>query len=415
MYSSAATGPQAVGRELLTTWWNTGGVNGPLGWPTAHSGAVPGGGTGRAFQGGSVYWSAGTGAHWLTGDVRLKWWNTGGTTGVLGFPTADLVSVAGGTGARFQGGSIYSSPSTGARTVRGVDADWLARGGPAGVLGFPTADTADGHRRRRVRRPGHDVQRGHAVHLVGDEAGAALRGHAHRLRGGRGPGAVRVPAGRPGAGTRWRRRGTAVRRPLLVARRGRAPGAGRVAGAWWARGGISGPLGFPTADTAPVTGGGGAAGEMGEFSGGTLYTSTATKPAVLSGDVLAAYEAAGGPAPYGFPVADQTAVTGGEVVGLQYATIYSSPGTGAHLVWGASRAAWWARGELASPLGFPTSDTTVVTGGGGVSGLVTEFTGGALYTSSATKPAVLSGDVLAAYKAAGAPRCTASPSPTRAR
>jgi uncharacterized protein with LGFP repeats len=401
VYSSAATGPQSVGRELLPAWWNTGGVNGPLGWPIAHSGAVPGGGTGGAFQGGSVYWSAGTGAHWLTGDVRLKWWNTGGTTGVLGFPTADLVSVAGGTGARFQGGSIYSSPSTGARMVRGVDADWLARGGPAGSLGFPTADTAEvtgggGFAGLVTTFSGGTLYTSSVTKpalLSGDMLAAYEAAGGPALYGfplaDEGP----VPGGAAAA--------------LQYAGLYSSPGTGAhlvwgaSRAAWGARGGFSGPLGFPTADTAEVTGGGGVAGLVGEFAGGTLYTSTATKPAVLSGNVLAAYEAAGGPALYGFPVADQTAVTGGEVAGLQYATVYSSPGTGAHLVWGASRAAWWARGELASPLGFPTSDTTVVTGGGGVSGLVTEFTGGALYTSSATKPAVLSGDVLAAYKAAG--------------
>jgi uncharacterized protein with LGFP repeats len=173
--------------------------------------------------------------------------------------------------------------------------------------------------------------------------------------------------------------------------------------AWWARGGIGGPLGFPTADTTEVTGGGGFAGLVGQFAGGTLYSSTATGPAVLSGNVLAAYLAGGGPELLGFPVADQAPVTGGEAAALQYASIYSSPGTGAHVVWGASRQAWWARGGIGGPLGYPTADTTEVTGAGGFAGLVGQFAGGTLYNSTATGPAALSGTVLAAYGTAGGP------------
>ena len=74
------------------------------------------------------------------------------------------------------------------------------------------------------------------------------------------------------------------------------------------------------------------AGLVTEFTGGTIYPSAVTKPAVLCGDVLTAYQAAGGQALFGFPLADQAAVTGGQVAALQYATVYSSAGAGAHVV-----------------------------------------------------------------------------------
>jgi uncharacterized protein with LGFP repeats len=178
---------------------------------------------------------------------------------------------------------------------------------------------------------------------------------------------------------------------------------GEVRSAWWGRGGITGPLGFPTKNTASVAGLGDTTGQVGTFSGGALYWSAATGARLVSGNVLTAYVAAGGPEEVGFPVADQGPVTGGTAAAFQAGSIYASAGTGAHLVRGEVRSAWWGRGGITGPLGFPTSDTASVTGLGGTKGQVGTFSGGALYWSAATGARLLSGDVLAAYVAAGGP------------
>jgi uncharacterized protein with LGFP repeats len=99
------------------------------------------------LQGGVVYWSARTGAHDVRGAILERWRSLGAQTGVLGYPVGDDVAVPGGWKTDFAGGSIYWSPSTGARMVRGAILQrYVAAGGPAS-LGFPVADdgpTPDG-------------------------------------------------------------------------------------------------------------------------------------------------------------------------------------------------------------------------------------------------------------------------------
>ena len=65
----------------------------------------------------------------------------GGTTGRLGAPIANEVSVAGGLFARFAKGDLYWSKATGSRLLTGALAKaYRDEGGPGSKLGFPTAD-----------------------------------------------------------------------------------------------------------------------------------------------------------------------------------------------------------------------------------------------------------------------------------
>ncbi|MEI4272298.1 N-acetylmuramoyl-L-alanine amidase, partial [Klenkia sp. LSe6-5] len=95
--------------ETYARWIALGAENGWLGYPTSGEAVVPGGGF-TAFEGGSVYRSAATGAHAVRGGIYEAWARLGYETGVLGFPTADEVPVAGGFVSTFQGGSIFWSP-----------------------------------------------------------------------------------------------------------------------------------------------------------------------------------------------------------------------------------------------------------------------------------------------------------------
>ena len=94
------------------------------------------------FQGGSVYWSPATGAREVRGAIRDRWAQLGWEHG-LGFPTTgdERTPVKPGAYTHFEGGSVYWSPATGAHAVRGALRDrWAATGWENGPLGFPVAD-----------------------------------------------------------------------------------------------------------------------------------------------------------------------------------------------------------------------------------------------------------------------------------
>ncbi|CCH89276.1 protein of unknown function [Modestobacter italicus] len=122
-------------------------MNGPdglLGLPTTGDTRVPNGsGYYTHFQGGSIYWSPGTGPHIIGGEIRTKWGALGWETSTLGYPITDELSVPNGSGRynHFTGGSIYWSPGTGAHAIGGSIRDrWAAIGWENSYLGYPKTD-----------------------------------------------------------------------------------------------------------------------------------------------------------------------------------------------------------------------------------------------------------------------------------
>jgi len=78
----------------------------------------------------------------LDGPTAAAYEKAGGAA-ALGAPTAVLEEVGDGTVLEFANGTIFSSPSTGAHLVQGEILNaYIDEGGPAGPLGFPTADEA---------------------------------------------------------------------------------------------------------------------------------------------------------------------------------------------------------------------------------------------------------------------------------
>jgi len=65
------------------------------------------------FQSGSIYWSPATGAREVRGAIRDTWSRQGWEDGALGFPTSDEYAVPGGRRSDFQGGSITWTPAGG--------------------------------------------------------------------------------------------------------------------------------------------------------------------------------------------------------------------------------------------------------------------------------------------------------------
>jgi uncharacterized protein with LGFP repeats len=93
------------------------------------------------MEGGSIYWTSGTGAHEVHGAIRTKWRSLGGEAGFLGYPRSDEISVTVGRASQFQGGNVYWSSGNGAHEVHGaILTRYLGLGGTGGRLGPPVSD-----------------------------------------------------------------------------------------------------------------------------------------------------------------------------------------------------------------------------------------------------------------------------------
>ena len=227
---------------------------------------------------------------------------SGGSSSLLGTPTSLEYDVAGGRARNYTGGRIFWSAATGAHVVRGgILAKYLAGGGPA-ALGFPTTDELG-------------VAGGRASYFTKARVYWSSTTGAHVVRGG------------------------------ILAK--------------YLAGGGPAAFGFPTTDELGVAGG-----RASYFTKVRIYWSSTTGAHVVRGAILAKYLAAGGPGKYGFPASDVTKVTGGyhsHFTGGR--SIFWSPGYGAHLVYGAIRKAYAARGYQRSCLRFPTTDQYAIKGG----------------------------------------------------
>ncbi|GAB7192207.1 hypothetical protein NUM3379_29160 [Kineococcus sp. NUM-3379] len=153
IYWSPGTGAWEVHGAIRDHWGRLGWENGPLGFPVVNeTGAWGGRGSYSAFETGTIYWSPETGAHEVRGAIRGAYGWSGWHTGVLGFPVSDEIATPDGRGAYslFEGGSIYWTPETGAHLVYGAIRDaWGWQGWENGVLGYPTSSefTIPGGRR----------------------------------------------------------------------------------------------------------------------------------------------------------------------------------------------------------------------------------------------------------------------------
>jgi uncharacterized protein with LGFP repeats len=91
-----------------------------LGYPITDETPTPDGiGSYNHFQGGSIYWSAQTGSYEVHGAIREMYAAMGWERSYLGYPVTDELGTPGPARfSRFQRGSIYWTPYTGARDTR---------------------------------------------------------------------------------------------------------------------------------------------------------------------------------------------------------------------------------------------------------------------------------------------------------
>jgi uncharacterized protein with LGFP repeats len=143
IFWSATTGARSVRGAILSHWTGRGGVS-ALGYPvTDTTCGLVSSGCYQIFQRGTAYVSSGTGAAVVLGAIRDRWAATGLENGPLGYPTGDerCGLVSGGCSQTFTGGSVSWSPTTGAHSVRGaIGAAWTSAGAEQGSLGYPVEE-----------------------------------------------------------------------------------------------------------------------------------------------------------------------------------------------------------------------------------------------------------------------------------
>ncbi|WP_086666862.1 LGFP repeat-containing protein [Lentzea kentuckyensis] len=142
LYKKPDGEPFWISGALRDKYIADGGPAGAPGWLLRDQAADANNGWNAGATNGTIYWSAGTGARRLTGEVAAKYYEQGGPGGHAGYPNSDTQAVGNGTFATFANSvSIYHSPTTGAHWLSGALRDHLTNmGGPTGRLGFPTSD-----------------------------------------------------------------------------------------------------------------------------------------------------------------------------------------------------------------------------------------------------------------------------------
>ena len=143
IYWAPGIGGHVVWGGILGRWKAGGAQNSLLGYPlTEEACGLTAGGCVQHFQGGSIFWSPTTGAHETLGAIGNRYSAAGTSRSMLGYPLTGEICGQPGRGCvqRFQGGSIYWSPTTGAWiSGRGIDSKFVSAGGPGGSLGYPIA------------------------------------------------------------------------------------------------------------------------------------------------------------------------------------------------------------------------------------------------------------------------------------
>jgi uncharacterized protein with LGFP repeats len=128
-------------------WRAAGGPSGPLGAKQGDQYPVGADGLAQNFAGGKIFFSPATGANAVESDVLGKYESLGGPAGSLGFPIANEADGGLKPASRISPFSaadkpvIFWTPDHGAFVVRGaINAAWDKLGGPTGKLGAPLGD-----------------------------------------------------------------------------------------------------------------------------------------------------------------------------------------------------------------------------------------------------------------------------------
>jgi uncharacterized protein with LGFP repeats len=147
IYWTAETGAHEVHGEIYKKWDIMEWEKGILGYPKADELWTPDrSGKFQQFQYGNIYWNNGEEAFEVHGDILKKYGNYNYEQGFLGYPLSDELEAGAKNGKfqRFEGGSIYWTRNTGAHEVHGdIFKKWEEENWEQGKLGYPISDQLD--------------------------------------------------------------------------------------------------------------------------------------------------------------------------------------------------------------------------------------------------------------------------------
>ncbi|MGW9627110.1 LGFP repeat-containing protein [Microbacterium sp. NPDC055521] len=397
---SSSVGAFPVADAIRRSYFDQGGASGALGWPTSDLFAYSenGGGTAQDFQNSASIYASAAGAFPVTGAIRRAYFDRGGASGDLGWPTSGIFTYSengGGVAQDFQNSSSIFASSSGAFAVSNVmRRAYFDQGGAAGPLGWPTsgASCAD--------KVCEQSFQGGAIRIDGEGfpvSGAILQ-LWQSVRGSSlgAPTTKTFYYAENGGGTAQDFQGT---KSVYASKAGAFIVESQVRKGYFAERGAVGPLGWPTAAAVAVTGG-----VTQAFQSGAVYAGPSGAFGVM-GKLHQAYVelgsfkgALGWPASRTFSYPQNGGGTAQDFSAS--ASIYSSS-AGAFAVNGVLRRAYFDRGGAAGALGWPVSVASCT---GGICRQQFQF--GVLYVSESIKAAVVGSSVDLAYHAQGGPKGT---------
>ena len=320
--------PCEQGCGPILTRYDALGANGSwLGGSTGPERAV-GDGVGRYvnYQHGSIYWTKAHGARAVSGAALAKWRERGGPTGVLGYPTSERIAGANGAWLQvFEKGAVCDTATTPIAETHGdAFTTWVHNGRENGVLGYPAGDQVnqqDGSGWAQTFQKGVICRsRSTPLSLVHGDAATKW------TRLGREKGVLGYPQGNrvTRSDGSWRQvfvggviLDSQATVPCVVR--------GMALPVWVSRGAETGVLGYPTADQGT---GRDARGVFQTFTGGEIWSVGGGPGHVLTGPVLAQWKNDGAETgTWGYPVSDVVVDPDGtQHADFEHGTITIGPG-----------------------------------------------------------------------------------------
>ncbi|TPW75992.1 hypothetical protein [Schumannella soli] len=394
--SPTSAGPRQINAEYAVQ----GGANGPLGLPTSSYITIPqnGGGLGRAYNGGSIYWTGSTGAAPVYGNILTYYFRFGGAAGELQWPNTRIYPMAAGDvagqGQSYSSGmTVYTSPAGTYRVVGAIRGAYWAAGAATATTGFPQAEASCAGA-LCSQKFGGGVVYGTGQATAGYQFVPAVIDAGYVKAGGP-SGAVGLPTSAASIASSGAAQGFA--KASIYAGSGLDAQVVRdeIRSAYWGVGGSGSWLGWPTSAQSC------AAGSCTQsFQNGVISIKQGTAGASISSPAIdTAAQGLGSPTSAVQPVG-----SAGIARAYEKGSVYLRAGAStAYAVSGEIRSRYFANGGATGALGWPTSVT--------VSGSTTTvgFERGAITSPRAGVSYLVSGAVNTAYVALGG--ATGSPGP----
>lgn len=379
VYWSTSTNAVAVfNGGIGARWLAMGGTSGSLGYPTA-SETCSASRCSQPFQGGKVLWSSSSGAWAISGDMATAWEKLGGESGRLGYPVGNQSCAGSSCVQPFQGGTLAWTAVTGAVPVwpSAIGAKWQADGGMTAPLGAPrSAESCEGSACRQIFVGGQIFwapASGPRTIINGEISKKWAELLAEKGRFGSPTSDTNLCGGKECSqsfeGGRVLKDPTAAAPAFGVHR-------GTGIGALWAGMGSEGArLSYPTSDetcTATTC--------KQSFRGGTIYWSPSTGQwAVYNGAIGGLWLVLGAEgARLGFPTSNETCLVSSCRQSFSGGEVLWSTTTGTAAVFsGGIGSLWRSLGAESGRLGFPTSTETCA-----ANSCTQKFAGGEILWSS---------------------------------